>query len=107
MPVALKLSNTQSTVALEGGIDIGSAAELKTALIEALAAGQPVLVELGQITDLDITAVQLLWAAKREAGAAGVEFAWDGQEPVEVRAALLEAGLDLNAAFGNMGQASL
>jgi len=101
MSVTLKLSKTKSTVALEDGIDIGLSAELKKALVEALAAGKKVSVNLGKVTDLDVTAVQLLWAAKREARVAGVEFGLDGQEPEEIRAALLGVGLDLNALFSD------
>jgi len=102
MSVTLKLNKARSTIALEGGIDIGLSAELKKALVEALAAGKKVSVNLGKVTDLDVTAVQLLWAAKREARVAGVDFVLDGQEPAEIRDALLGVGLDMNALFGDV-----
>jgi len=102
MPVTLKLTKTKSTVSLEGAIDIATSAELKKVLLEALSAGKKVSVALGKATDLDVTAVQLLWAARREACRLGVEFALDGQELPEIRSALLESGLDLNAISGNV-----
>jgi hypothetical protein len=41
--------------------------ELKTTLITAISSGKPVRVDMGRATDLDVTAVQLLWSAAREA----------------------------------------
>ena len=97
MPVTVKLTKTRSTVSLEGAIDIAASSELKKVLVEALSKGKRVSVGLGRATELDVTAVQLLWAASREARRSGVEFALDGQELPEIRSALLESGLDLNA----------
>ena len=101
MPLHLSQSKTMSTVSLDGAIDIASSAELKKALVDALAAEKKVSVALGKVTDLDVTAVQLLWAARREAQLAGVDFALDGQEPQEIRAALFDAGFDLYATPGD------
>lgn len=101
MPVALKQTKTKSTVSLEGAIDIATSSELKKALLEALAAGKKVSVCLGKATELDVTAVQLLWAAGREATALCLDFALDGQEAPEIRSALLDSGLDLHAICGN------
>jgi len=49
-------------------------AELKDLLIEKLKSGSAVYVSLESATGLDVTAVQLLWAAAREAQRVGVEF---------------------------------
>ena len=83
-------------------MDIAASAELKKALLEALSAGKKVSVNLGKATELDVTAVQLLWAAAREARGLGVEFALDGQELPEIRSALLDSGLDLKAISGTV-----
>jgi anti-anti-sigma regulatory factor len=83
-----------SVICLEGMIDIASAAELKTILLEALKSGKALCIALDHSTDLDVTAVQLLWAAEREARASGVEFSLAGPVPEPVSAALKDAGFD-------------
>jgi anti-anti-sigma regulatory factor len=95
MPVTLKLGKEKSTLCLDGQIDIGSSSELKKALLDAFSAGKRVSVSLQRVTDLDVTAVQLLWAASRQAQSAGIAFAFDRREPQEVTAALADVGLDV------------
>jgi anti-anti-sigma regulatory factor len=98
MPVTLKLGKEKSTLCLDGQIDIASSAELKKALLDALSAGKKLGVSLQRVTDLDVTAVQLLLAARREARSAGIGFAFDKRETQEVTAALADVGLDVNLA---------
>lgn len=98
MGIALEQSENSSTIRLEGAIDIGSAAELKGHLVEALGAGlgtgKAVRVSLAGVEYLDVTAVQLLWAAERAAKASGVEFAFSGEAPAPVQASLAETGFE-------------
>jgi anti-anti-sigma regulatory factor len=82
-------------ISLEGVIDIASAAELKAALLKAFAAGQGMHVSMMEAGSLDVTAFQLLWAAKREAKRLDVEFDFAGQP--------LEAILGLAASMGLEG----
>jgi len=93
MGITLDESGAQAVIGLEGVVDISSATELKTLLLRALHCGKKVRVSLDKVTDLDVTAVELLWAAEREASKAGVKFSFFGPVPVEVSAALGEAGL--------------
>jgi hypothetical protein len=67
---------------------------LKELLMEKLKSGSAVYVALDSATGLDITAVQLLWAAAREAQRAGVEFGFKGPMPEAIRCQLDEAGLE-------------
>jgi anti-anti-sigma regulatory factor len=92
MGISLDESKSKVVIGLEGAVDISSAAELKTLLLRALHCGKKVRVSLNGATDLDVTAVQLLWAAEREASKAGVGFSFVGPAPAEVSAALGEAG---------------
>jgi anti-anti-sigma factor len=87
-------STEPGVIRLEGAIDIDRAAELKEALLEALASGQAVRISLQAATSIDVTAVQLLWAAEREAGASGTVLALEGAVPEIVRATLSEAGFE-------------
>jgi len=58
---------------LRGGVEAGADGGAGT--------GPAVQVDLEGVTDLDVTAVQLLWAARREAQDAGARFAMSGQLP--------------------------
>jgi anti-anti-sigma factor len=97
MAVTLQLEETSSALRLEGAIDIRTAAELKQALVEALDAGKPISISFEKVVEADVTAVQLLWAARRQALEAKIEFVYVGAEPEEITDALAEAGLELFA----------
>jgi anti-sigma B factor antagonist len=82
-------------IRLDGAIDIGRAAELKQALLEALAHGGELHVALDGATDMDVTAMQLLWAARRASQEAGAPFEMASGMPAPIAAALADAGIDL------------
>ena len=75
-----------------GEINITSATELKKLLLEALAPGRELRVDLESATELDVTALQLLWAAEREARGSGVGFTLVGRVPEEISVAVGDAG---------------
>jgi ABC-type transporter Mla MlaB component len=106
VPVTLEREDELSTIRLEGEVGIASAADLKSQLIQALGCGKQVRVSLQSVTDLDVTAVELLWAARREAKASSVAFAIDGPIPPMVLSSLLQAGFDDFAAEVDVAQAS-
>ena len=94
MGITFEQRDESRLICLEGVVDIASAAELKTILLDALESGKAVRVALNHSTDLDVTAVQLLWAAEREARATGVEFSLAGPVPQPLSAALKDAGFE-------------
>lgn len=94
MPVSLEQEGALTRIRLEGAIDIGCARELKASLVQGIRTGSEVRVQLGEATDLDVTAIELLWAARREATASSAGFAFEGQTPAPVSAALAEAGFE-------------
>ncbi len=93
-------------LSLEGAMDIASAAELKERLVEVLNAGLEVRVSLAGATALDVTAVELLWAAAREAKQSGLGFLLAEPIPEEISGALVAAGLQTFLAFPVAGQDS-
>jgi len=93
MGVTLEQSEALSLLRLEGAVEIGGAAEFKGLLQQALDSGREVRVSLAGATDLDVTAVQLLWAAERKAKGAGVGYSLIDAPQEQVAAALNEAGL--------------
>jgi len=83
---------------IEGELTIYRAAELRTALQAALAAGGDLEVDLSGVTEMDSAGVQLLMAAKNSARATQRELRLTGHS-----AAVLEVfeTLDLAAHFGS------
>ena len=94
MGIAVEQGEESTVIGLEGSVDIASASELKSALLQAIKAGKAVRVALGAGAEFDVTAIQLLWAAEREARGSGVGFALGGQAPAQVSTALKEAGFE-------------
>jgi anti-anti-sigma factor len=79
-------------VTLRGVIDIACAAELKALLLEALSNANEVRISLEGTTYLDVTAIQLLWAAEQQSRRSGVPFRLEGHLPEAESAALAAAG---------------
>lgn len=88
----LKEDGARRVIGLEGVAGIEGAPELKKLLVGALGSGKEVRVSVEGATDLDVTVIELLWAAAREAKAASVGFALEGQVPATVALALAGAG---------------
>jgi anti-anti-sigma regulatory factor len=83
-----------NVIRLEGSIGIDSAAELKKLLILALESGKKVRVSLERAADLDVTAVQLLWAVWGQAKRSQVELALTEAAPEGISMALADAGFE-------------
>lgn len=94
MPITLEPGESLTCIRLEGAVDISSAVELKQRLMGAQSSGKQVRLSMLGATDLDVTAVQLLWAADREARASGVPFALEGELPGQIVTALAAAGIE-------------
>jgi anti-anti-sigma regulatory factor len=94
LAIVLEQCEGANAIHLEGVIDIALASELKTTLVEALKSSKPLRLALNADTDLDVTAIQLLWAAEREAKASNVDFLLEGSVPDSVSKTLKEAGFE-------------
>ena len=82
-------------IRLSGEVNIRCAAELKEILVEALSLDRELRVDLTGVTEVDITALQLLWVAEREAKSAGAALIFDGVMPEAIVAALAHAQFSL------------
>jgi len=74
MPVTLERNESRYLIRLEGQITVNSAAELKGLLLEWLAAGKDLELDLERAEEIDITILQLIWAAAREAARTGAKI---------------------------------
>jgi anti-anti-sigma regulatory factor len=70
MPITAEHGETHWLIRLEGECTVTSAAELKSRLLEGLASGKPVRFDLASAEQIDITVLQLLWAAAQHGAAA-------------------------------------
>jgi anti-anti-sigma regulatory factor len=95
------------TIRLTGCVDISAAAELKRVLMEALNSDlgsgpeteRGLSIDVNALESVDVTAVQLLWAARRQAQAAGREFRFDGPWTPELESLLHQAGISPSRFF--------
>ena len=94
MPITLEQNEAQYLIRLESEIDITIAAELKQMLVQGLAERKDLRLDLERATELDITALQVLWAAEREARKTNVEFTTVGSVPEKISAYAIAAGFD-------------
>jgi anti-anti-sigma factor len=99
MGIALEKGTQSVVLRMDGIIDIVSAQELKEHLVRALEDSREIQISIDAVTDLDVTAMQLLWAAGRAARESGVAFALTGPAPKHIASAIGEAGFDMFAVF--------
>jgi anti-anti-sigma factor len=94
VPITFEQNEANCLIHLDGEITIAQAAELKQTLMQALKVGKDLRLDLEAATEMDITGLQLLWAADREARKLGVGFFTAGRIPEQLSAAAIEAGLE-------------
>jgi len=68
MPVTLLRQETTWHLKLDNPVTVASAAELKEALVAWLSSGKDLELDLKNIEEIDLTVLQLLWAAARTGG---------------------------------------
>lgn len=92
MPIETQPNAELNTVRLEGAVDIHAAAQLKATLVEAIERGGTLHLSLESVTCLDVTALQLLWAAEQAARSAGIAVELEGPLPDSLAQQLKAAG---------------
>ena len=92
MPITTNKQDARNHMVLEDALDISAAAELKQSLLEALGSGKDLHISLAAVTELDVTAVQLLWAAAREAKSSNIAFNMDAPSPPAIARVLADGG---------------
>lgn len=71
MSVTMQRRETDLLLRVEDAVNVTSAEELKSLLLEGLVSGRDLRVDLEHVQEIDVTAMQLLWAARREADRKG------------------------------------
>ena len=94
MSIEIEQSESRSLIQLSDSITLGSAAELHRVLVDALGSSPSVAIDLERASELDVAAIQLLYAAWQAAKKSSVPLTLEGAVPAAVKNAFLEAGLD-------------
>jgi anti-anti-sigma regulatory factor len=74
LSVTMERRETDLLIRLEGAVNVTSAGELKRLILEGFASGRDLQLDLEHVEEIDITVMQLLWAAKREADRSGASM---------------------------------
>ena len=90
MPVTLQHEESHWEIRLEGQVTLAAAEELKKLLLEWVAARKDLTLDLQRVEAIDLTIMQLLWAAGREATHTGTRIV--GRIPDALAVTLREAG---------------
>jgi anti-anti-sigma regulatory factor len=94
MPVSCDEGEALSLIHLQGDVNISCATEFKKILLAALGRGNDIHVDVRCVTEADVTVLQLLWAAEREAKGLGVGVKFLGPWPEDVGLALAATGFE-------------
>ncbi len=73
MPISAQRHEPDWVIRIDGQATLASAGELKAMLLEWLASGSNLRLDLEAAEEIDVPQLQLLWAAAREAARTGVE----------------------------------
>jgi anti-sigma B factor antagonist len=92
VPITVERLEKHWLIGLDGEFSITSASELKSLLLEWLVSGRDLQMDLEHAQEIDVSVMQLLWAARREAERRGATM---GSRLSEAAAkALQDAGLE-------------
>lgn len=78
----------------EGSVDVSQAAELKKELVACIERGDEIRFNFEKAVHLDVTAVQLLWAASLEAQRRQVHASIEGELPRAILFSLSDVGFE-------------
>jgi len=90
MPVNVERRELDWSIGLEGPMTVTSAADVRKTLMEWLAAGRDLELDLARTDEIDVTIMQLLWAAAREGAGRGMKLS--GRASLSAARNLREAG---------------
>jgi anti-anti-sigma regulatory factor len=101
MSATVEVLEDRSVIRLDGACTLASAGELKRLLAEGMSSGKNLRLDLGEAQEIDLAAMQLLWAAGREAERSG---AWVAVRlPEAAVSAAREAGFESFRGLASQG----
>ncbi len=101
MPLTVEQDQSAWLIRVEGEFTVTSASELKKMLIEGLASAKHLQVDLTQAEEIDVSLLQLLWAAARDASRQSGALVSGVSEAAA--AAARDAGFDIFPGLNEVG----
>jgi anti-anti-sigma factor len=95
LPITCEEREHQCVVRLVGELDVACSAELKGCFVKALSGQKDLILDLNDAADLDVTALQLLWAAMQAGDKAGRALRLASDPPSHIKTAIGECGFDV------------
>lgn len=100
MAIEAEGRGTREVLRIAGPVTVQRAAELKAALVGALAKADQVAIDLSRVTEVDLCGLQLLCSAQRTASQSRKRLAFAGLAPDIFRRAAGEAGVCVRTGCG-------
>ena len=94
MSLMLETNPAGCLLRLDGEITVNCAAELHRLLVEATSLGREVAVSFTPQAEIDVSAIQLLYAARRDTERTGGAIRAEGDLPAQIQAAFHDVGID-------------
>ena len=94
MSLQLEEAQNRVVVHLEDSVTLSSASELHDLFLQALNSRKPIAVDVSKVTEIDLSAIQILFAAHAEAIRTDHGFSATNTIPEAVRQTIRESGLD-------------
>jgi len=94
MSLQLEQAQNRIVIQLEDSVTLNSASELHDLLLQALNFRKPIAVDVRRVTEIDLSAIQLLFAAREEAVRMGILLSAMDSISESVRSLIRESGLD-------------
>lgn len=94
MSITLENNEGACIIRFAGEIDVSCSSELKRMLMETITSLKDLRLDLERASDLDITTLQLIWAAARELEKAGKALTLHDRVPEAIVGAIREAGFE-------------
>jgi anti-anti-sigma regulatory factor len=82
----------KNVIRLEGELGIANSAELKETLLTTIASPKNLELDLSAVTDIDVTTIQLLYAAARETRKSNSPLGIRGKVPEHIQQSVQQAG---------------
>jgi len=95
MSLQLQEFRNRSVIQLEDSITLNCASELRDLLLQVLNSKNQIEIDVSRVTEFDLSALQILYAARLAANQTGAGLSTASPVPEVVRAAIQESGIEL------------
>jgi anti-anti-sigma regulatory factor len=92
MPITETQRGTSWTVTIEGALTLQCISEIRDALLRTVQQADDIVIDMGAVTDLDVSGFQVICAAHKSAVRLGKPLSFAGEPPAAVKELAGRAG---------------